>query len=273
MKEAISPLQDHTKDAEVLAALQQLLVPEAGFAIHPPPRQQYKVMAVGGRRPAAPPQPQLPSSQQQTVPVRQPMQLQPVVVDKSVGESVEVPKEDMKQYADELFDKLRGEVKDWLAEAIQAAQPPPPPPAPVVADDPQPNLQREMLEMMQTVFLAQQKTMQGNQALLLSLIHQQQQQPVPEPVPEPPALEPAPEEPSPVKEEPVDLQPPATPLQMAASEPATEPAEECTTTALATEEIGTAASVVMKMRLISRLMIDWMSNNHNCICWFCHCRI
>lgn len=58
-----------------------------------------------------------------------------------------------------------------------------PSPAPVIIDR-QSGVEKELVELLKTVVLTQQNTMQGNQALLLSLIHQLQQ-PVQPPPPEP----------------------------------------------------------------------------------------
>ncbi|KAJ1433366.1 hypothetical protein B484DRAFT_478373 [Ochromonadaceae sp. CCMP2298] len=201
MKEALGTTgrrdaRDAQREQEVLEALQYLLVKEANRkpprpqAPPRPPVQEYRVLH------AAPP-------------------LEPVVI------SVVVP--DREPLAPVPAPAPAPVPAPVLAPALV----PTPVPQVVVQEVVQvPGCERELIELMQSVVQAQQRTTQGNQALILSLIHERQTEPpppLPPALPEPVALpEPAPE-PEPLPEAVAEPEVEAEPDVEVEAEPEPEP--------------------------------------------------
>lgn len=162
LKEALAGnKKPENRDAEILKALESLLVPPKQVALVDR-LHEYKVLTARSKQPVVP----------RTVPVIVPV---PVQVQEK-PKCVEVQTEPLPAPV-----VVSPPVPAPVVQ--QVPQPPPPAPepaAPVIVQVPaQTGVERELIELMQAVVTAQQQTMQGNQALILSLIHERNAQPEP----------------------------------------------------------------------------------------------
>lgn len=157
MKESLAGnKKPENRDAEILKALESLLVAPKQVALVDR-LHEYKVLTARPKQPVA----------ARTVPVVMPVPPPPV---EDKPKCVEVQTEPLP------------------APVVETPHVPPPvvqqviqpPPQPVIVQVPaQAGVERELIELMQTVVTSQQQTMQGNQALILSLIHERNAQPEP----------------------------------------------------------------------------------------------
>jgi hypothetical protein len=196
LAEALSKKTPPNRDAEILKALKALLVPPKRVAVIDR-LHEYKVLTARAKT-AVPPR---------TVPVLAPV---PKPAEEKQAKCVEVQTEPLPV-------PPRAPTPPPVQTPVPVAAPQPviihvPVSAPAAAPTP-PGLERELIELMRSVVDTQHQTMQGNQALILSLIHERSIPPAPEPayvedeVLAPPTPPRAPTPP------PVVVEPPPAPVQ------------------------------------------------------------
>jgi hypothetical protein len=164
LAEALSKKTPPNRDAEILKALEALLVPPKRVAVIDR-LHEYKVLTARAKTPVPP----------RTVPVLAPV---PKPAEEEKANCVEVQTEPLPV-------PPRAPTPPPVQASVPVAAPQPviihvPVPAPAAAPTP-PGLERELIELMRSVVDTQHQTMQGNQALILSLIHERNNQPAPEP--------------------------------------------------------------------------------------------
>jgi hypothetical protein len=164
LAEALSKKTPPNRDAEILKALEALLVPPKRVAVIDR-LHEYKVLTARAKT-AVPPR---------TVPVLAPV---PKPAEEEKAKCVEVQTEPLPV-------PPRAPTPPPVQAPVPVAAPQPviihvPVPAPAAAPAP-PGLERELIELMRSVVDTQHQTMQGNQALILSLIHERSISPAPEP--------------------------------------------------------------------------------------------
>jgi hypothetical protein len=164
LAEALSKKTPPNRDAEILKALEALLVPPKRVAVIDR-LHEYKVLTARAKTPVPP----------RTVPVLAPV---PKPAEEEKAKCVEVQTEPLPV-------PPRAPTPPPVQAPVPVAAPQPviihvPVPAPAAAPTP-PGLERELIELMRSVVDTQHQTMQGNQALILSLIHERNNQPAPEP--------------------------------------------------------------------------------------------
>jgi hypothetical protein len=178
-KKATSKSEEDGKkyDAEILKALQALLVPKKHKEVIERV-QEYRVLSVNKRTKSPP--------AVRTIPVMIP---KPVEVPKA--HSIEVQTEPIPAPA------------PAPSPAPAPAEPQPPVIVQVHTTESHAGVEKELIDLMNSVVTAQQQTMQGNQALILSLIHERNNRPGTPPVQEIVHYLPAPQEPRALTPEPV----------------------------------------------------------------------
>jgi hypothetical protein len=164
LAETLSKKTPPNRDAEILKALEALLVPPKRVAVIDR-LHEYKVLTARAKTPVP----------ARTVPVLAPV---PKPAEEEKAKCVEVQTEPLPV-------PPRAPTPPPVQAPDPVAAPQPviihvPVPAPAAAPAP-PGLERELIELMRSVVDTQHQTMQGNQALILSLIHERSIPPAPEP--------------------------------------------------------------------------------------------